>query len=170
MREAVIFRETKETKIHISINIDGSGNCRIDTGIPFFDHMLNSFGRHGRFDLSVSAEGDLPVGPHHTVEDVALVLGTTFHQALSDCMGIQRFAHSIVPMDESQAMVLVDISGRPFCRFSALFHGMVEGVLEPYLIEHFFNSFVSTARITMHLKEPAFQIIISAKHSLKQAG
>jgi imidazoleglycerol-phosphate dehydratase len=152
MRQASVSRETKETYIQVVLDLDGTGVCRIDTGIPFFDHMLSSFGRHGQFDLSVTAKGDLPVGPHHTIEDIALVLGSAFWEAIGEARGIKRFAHGIIPMDESRAMVAVDISGRPLCLFSADFGGPIEGILEPYLIEHFFVSFVSTARITLHLE------------------
>ncbi|MFH0967273.1 MAG: imidazoleglycerol-phosphate dehydratase HisB [Methanobacteriota archaeon] len=152
MRQASVSRQTKETRIQVVLDLDGTGVCRIDTGIPFFDHMLISFGRHGQFDLAVTAEGDLHVGPHHTIEDIALVLGSAFWEAVGEARGIRRFANNIIPMDESRAMVAVDISGRPFCLFAADFIGPIEGILEPYLVEHFFVSFVSTARITLHLE------------------
>lgn len=152
MRIATVTRETRETNIQVTLNIDGSGNCSIKTGIPFFDHMLHSFARHGKFDLTLTSQGDLEVGPHHTIEDVALVLGSAFHEAVGEGRGIRRFAHAIIPMDESRVTAAVDISGRPFCLFSGTFSGLIEGFLEPYLIEHFFNSFVSTARITLHLE------------------
>ena len=152
MRQVTITRETRETNITIDFNLDGSGKCKIRTGIPFFDHMLESFGRHGQFDMNITSDGDLQVGPHHTVEDVALVLGTAFREAIGDARGIRRFAHAIIPMDEARVMTSVDISGRPFSLFSGSFSGLIEGVLEPYLIEHFFISFVSTARITLHLE------------------
>ena len=152
VRRSELSRKTKETNIRIDMNLDGTGICSINTGIPFFDHMLDSFARHGKIDLMISAEGDLPVGPHHTIEDVAIVLGSAFREAVGDGGGIRRFAHSIIPMDESRAMVAADISGRPFCVFSAPFSGLIEGILEPYLIEHFFVSFVSTARVTIHLE------------------
>ena len=152
MRKASVTRETKETCINLDLDLDGSGSCAIQTGIPFFDHMLESFGRHGQFNITLSCKGDLHVGPHHTVEDVALVLGQAFRDAVGEGRGIQRFAHAIIPMDESRVMTAVDISGRPYCLFSGSFHGPVEGILEPYLIEHFFTSFVSTARITLHLE------------------
>ncbi|WP_319580485.1 imidazoleglycerol-phosphate dehydratase HisB [uncultured Methanospirillum sp.] len=152
MRTGSVSRETKETKIRIDLNLDGTGICQISTGVPFFDHMLDSFGRHGRFDLSVQADGDLAVGPHHTVEDIAIVLGAAFRDAVGEGRGIRRFAHAIIPMDEARVMVTTDISGRPYCVFSGSFSGSVEGVLEPYLIEHFFTSFASSARITLHLE------------------
>lgn len=152
MRISTVTRETRETNIQVTLNIDGSGNCSISTGIPFFDHMLHSFARHGKFDLTLTSQGDLEVGPHHTIEDVALVLGSAFHEAVGEGRGIRRFAHAIIPMDESRVIAAVDISGRPFCLFSGTFTGLIEGFLEPYLIEHFFNSFVSTARITLHLE------------------
>ena len=152
MRTGSVSRETKETKIRIELNLDGTGICQINTGVPFFDHMLDSFGRHGRFDLSIQADGDLAVGPHHTVEDIAIVLGAAFRDAVGEGRGIRRFAHAIIPMDEARVMVTTDISGRPYCVFSGSFSGSVEGVLEPYLIEHFFTSFASSARITLHLE------------------
>lgn len=152
MRSVTVSRETRETTIRIDLNLDGTGVCQIDTGIPFFDHMLESFGRHSRFDLSVNGEGDLQVGPHHTVEDVAIVLGTAFREAIGEGRGIRRFAHTIIPMDEARAVVAVDISGRSFCVFSGVFSGPIEGVLEPYLIEHFFSTFASSAHVTVHLE------------------
>jgi imidazoleglycerol-phosphate dehydratase len=152
MRSASVSRDTKETQIRINLNLDGTGICRISTGIPFFDHMLDSFGRHGRFDLSIQAEGDLGVGPHHTVEDIAIVLGTAFREAIGEGRGIRRFAHAIIPMDEARVMVTADISGRSYCVFSGSFNGPVEGILEPYLIEHFFTTFASSAHITIHLE------------------
>ncbi|HWQ68297.1 MAG TPA: imidazoleglycerol-phosphate dehydratase HisB [Methanospirillum sp.] len=152
MRTGRVIRETKETNVRINLDLDGSGKTEISSGIPFFDHMLDSFARHGHFDLEISAQGDLPVGPHHTIEDIGLVLGTAFNQAVSEGKGIRRFAHAIIPMDESRATAAVDISGRPCCVFSSSFSGLIEGTLEPYLVEHFFSSFVSTARITLHLE------------------
>ncbi len=152
MRRATVSRETKETKITIDLNLDGTGTGEICTGIPFFDHMLDSFGRHGRFDLSVHAKGDLPVGPHHTIEDVAIVLGSAFREAIGEGRGIRRFAHVIIPMDEARAMVTIDVGGRSYCIFSGAFGGPIEGVLEPYLVEHFFSTFASSAHITIHLE------------------
>jgi imidazoleglycerol-phosphate dehydratase len=152
MRSGSISRETKETKISVSLNLDGTGRTSIQTGIPFFDHMLTSFGRHGRFDLDISAAGDLAVGPHHTVEDVGLVLGSAFRIAIAEGRGIRRFSHAIIPMDEARASVSVDVSGRAYLVFDGSFQGFVEGVLEPYLIEHFFMSFSSEARITLHME------------------
>ncbi|PWR74116.1 imidazoleglycerol-phosphate dehydratase HisB [Methanospirillum lacunae] len=152
MRTGSISRETRETKIKVDLNLDGNGICQIETGIPFFDHMLESFGRHGRFDLTIRADGDLNVGPHHTIEDIAIVLGSALREAIGDGRGIRRFSHAIIPMDEARVMVTTDISGRPYCVFSGVFSGPIEGVLEPYLIEHFFTTLTSSAHITLHLE------------------
>ena len=111
-RTAEVSRKTGETDIQIKLDLDGSGVCDIDTGVPFFDHMLNAFGRHGQFDLTVHAVGDVEVDAHHTVEDTGIVLGEAFCQALGDKAGITRFADSTIPMDETLVMTAVDISGR----------------------------------------------------------
>ena len=111
-RTAEVSRKTGETDIQIKLDLDGSGVCDIDTGVPFFDHMLNAFGRHGQFDLTVHAVGDVEVDAHHTVEDTGIVLGEAFCQALGDKAGITRFADSTIPMDETLVMAAVDISGR----------------------------------------------------------
>ena len=152
MRHATQSRETRETRITVDLNLDGDGTCTVSSGIPFLDHMLTSWGRHGRFDLVIQAEGDLQVGPHHTLEDIALVLGSAFREAIGEGRGIRRFAHAIIPMAGARAMVAADISGRPFCLFTAEFSGPIERMIDPYLIEHFFTSLASTARITLHLE------------------
>ena len=114
MRSAEVVRETKETNIRIVFNPDLRGEISIDTGVAFFDHMLNSFARHGGFSLTVLAKGDLEVDPHHTIEDVGIVLGSAIKQAVGDGRGIQRFAHAIIPMDESRATVALDVGGRGY--------------------------------------------------------
>ena len=114
-------RKTKETDIELTINLDGQGKNQIDTGIPFFDHMLDGFARHGLFDLSVSVSGDLDVDCHHTIEDTGIVLGTAIREALGDKAGIKRYGHMILPMDETLALCAVDLSGRPYLNFDAEF-------------------------------------------------
>jgi len=151
MRTANVTRKTKETDILMQFTLDGSGMSSIKTGIPFFDHMLDSFTRHGRFDLDITVRGDLETGCHHSVEDVGIVLGQAFSLALGDGKGIQRFASITVPMDESRAMVAVDVGGRPYLVFEGAFSGPVEGVLEPWLVRHFFESFIQNAKITAHI-------------------
>ena len=152
MRTAEVIRKTGETSISVLINIDGTGRSEIDTGIPFFNHMLDSFTRHGRFDLILKADGDLETGPHHTIEDVGIVLGQAFSQALADGKGIQRFANTIIPMDESRAQVALDAGGRPYLVFEGSFSGPVEGIIEPWLVRHFFESLVQNAKITVHMQ------------------
>jgi len=152
MRTADITRKTKETDITILFSLDGSGKTAIYTGIPFFDHMLDSFSRHGRFDLTIKAQGDLETGYHHTIEDIGIVLGQAFLKALGDGAGINRFASIVVPMDESRADVAIDVGGRPYLVFEGSFSGPVEGVLEPWLVPHFFESFMQNAKITTHMQ------------------
>lgn len=152
MRTAQITRDTKETKIDLTINIDGTGKHEIDTGIGFLDHMLTQIAVHGLFDLIIKAEGDLEIDPHHTMEDIAICLGTAFAQAMGDKKGIVRAAHAYQPMDETLAMVAVDLSGRPYCVFKANFQGYHLGEIATSLFEHFFESFAIHARINLHAK------------------
>lgn len=156
MRTAEVKRKTKETDITIRFSLDGSGHGSINTGIPFFDHMLDSFTRHGRFDLDVHAIGDLETGSHHTIEDVGIVLGQAFSQALGEGRGIQRFANVVVPMDESRAEIAIDVGGRPYLVFEGSFSGPVEGVIEPWLVRHFFESFIQNAKVTVHMNVSGF--------------
>ena len=152
MRSATIKRETKETKIEISLNLDGRGQHDIATGLGFLDHMLTHIALHGLFDLTVRAEGDLHVDAHHTVEDVALVLGSAFDQALGDRKGIVRMAHAYVPMDETLAFVAVDLSGRPYAVVDVAWNAPATGVIPVTLWEHFFESFAVTARANVHAR------------------
>jgi len=151
MRESKVSRKTNETDIEIKINLDGSGNTDINTGIPFFDHMLNSFAKHGSFDLKVSARGDLTVDDHHTVEDVGIALGTVLSKALVDKKGIERFGEARVPMDEALATVAIDLSGRSFLAFNAAFADLKIGGFNPQNTRHFFDSLVSNAGMNAHL-------------------
>ncbi|KAF5088074.1 imidazoleglycerol-phosphate dehydratase HisB [Methanospirillum sp. J.3.6.1-F.2.7.3] len=156
MRSAKISRKTKETDIIIQFSLDGSGTSTLNTGIPFFNHMLDAFTRHGKFDLEIIATGDLETGPHHTIEDIGIVLGQAFLKALGDGKGISRFASIVVPMDESRAEVALDVGGRPYLVFEGSFSGPVEGVLEPWLVCHFFESFMQNAKITAHMNVSGF--------------
>lgn len=150
MRQATVTRTTKETDITISINLDKSGMPQIDTGIPFFDHMLTAFGVHSGFELSVKAKGDTEVDCHHTIEDVGIVLGNAFLKALGD-KKITRFASSTIPMDESLSSCNVDISGRAFLVFNTDFKYQYVGQMETAMVEEFFRSFAYNSKITLHI-------------------
>lgn len=150
LRRCTINRQTGETQIEIRLDIDGTGRREINTGLPFLDHMLAQIAVHGLFDLYVQAQGDLHIDPHHTVEDVALTLGSAFQQALGDRGGIVRMASSDCPMDESLAWVAVDFSGRPYTVFQAGWSGPSVGSLPVSLIQHFFESFALNARCNLH--------------------
>jgi imidazoleglycerol-phosphate dehydratase len=152
MRESKLSRKTNETDIELKINLDGSGNSDINTGIAFFDHMLNSFAKHGSFDLMIKARGDLTVDDHHTVEDVGITLGSAIVKALGDKKGIARFADARVPMDEALASAAVDISGRSFLVFNAKFENPTIGGLTSRNVQHFFESLTTNAGINVHLE------------------
>lgn len=149
-RSAQIDRRTNETQVQITLDLDGSAHHDIQTGIPFFDHMLAQLAVHGLLDLTVKAQGDLEIDPHHTTEDVALALGAAFAQALGDKAGIARMASAECPMDESLAHVALDFSGRPYCVFQADWHGPAVGGLPVSLFQHFLESFAVQARCTLH--------------------
>lgn len=151
MRSSVIDRQTKETKIHIEINLDG-GKTQINTGIGFFDHMLTAFSVHGGFGLTVNVEGDLYVDCHHAIEDTGIVLGKAFDKALADKGGIARFGSFYVPMDEALAFCSLDISGRPFLVFDADFPEERIGNYDSCMTEEFMRAFAYNAGITLHLK------------------
>lgn len=147
-----ISRETRETKVSVALLIAGIGQADVRTGIGFYDHLLTSFAHHGLFDLAVRAEGDLEVDEHHTVEDVALVLGAAFAEALGAKSGINRFGESSVPMDESLATAVVDLSGRPYAVIELPFRSERVGQLPTQLVEHALESFSRTAGATLHLR------------------
>ena len=151
-RKAEIIRKTKETDIKVSLNLDGGGNISINTGIGFFDHMLNSFAVHGVFDLTVICKGDLNVDGHHSVEDVGICLGRAFNEALGDKSGIMRFGSAFIPMDEALAFCALDISNRPFLVFNAEFSNEKIGEYDSCLTEEFMRAFAFNAGITLHLK------------------
>lgn len=151
MRTSEVVRNTNETQIEVSVTIDGKGAADVDTGIGFFDHMLDHLARHGLFDVKVSAKGDLQIDGHHTVEDVGICLGKAYVQALGDMNGIARFGHAVVPMDEVLAEVAIDFSGRPFLSFQAdLPRGRV-GEFDSELTEEFFRAFAVNSRSTLHI-------------------
>ncbi len=152
MRKANITRKTNETVINLKINLDGSGQFDINTGIPFFDHMLTQVALHGLFDLAIDAKGDLEVDQHHTIEDVALALGQGFAEALSDKAGIVRMGEALVPMDESLCQVVVDLSGRPYLVYDAEWIDTRVGGFPVTLVEHFFYSFSMTSKSTLHAR------------------
>lgn len=152
MRSANVERKTTETQVTCSIELDGTGKHEIDTGIRFLDHMLSQLSVHGLLDLSLLARGDLEIDPHHTVEDVAICLGEAFDRALGDKRGIFRTAHAYQPMDEALAFIAVDLSGRPYCVFSADFRGYQLGGISTSLFEHFFETFAIHARINLHAR------------------
>ena len=149
-RISTIHRQTKETDIRLTLGLDGTGQYQIETGIGFLDHICAHVAAHGLFDLTVQATGDLHVDPHHTVEDVALVLGQAFAEALGDKAGIVRMGSAYVPMDEALAFVAVDLSGRPYCVAEVAWTGPTVGGIPATLIPHFFESFAAAARANVH--------------------
>lgn len=151
MRRSEIHRATRETDINLSLDLDGTGTGTIKTGIPFFDHMLTSFARHGRMDLTVRATGDLEVDTHHTIEDIGIVLGAALAEAVGDGRGITRFADAAVPMDEALARVALDVGGRGYLVFEGAFSPAGPGGIPGDLIEHFFTSLCTRAGITAHI-------------------
>jgi len=151
-RRATVSRETRETTVAISLDLDGEGTASIETGVGFFDHLLSSLAHHGLFDLDVRTRGDLGVDEHHTVEDTALVLGAAFAEALGDRAGIVRFGDATVPMDESLATAVVDIGGRPYAVVELAFRGERVGELPLQLVEHAIEAFARTAGATIHVR------------------
>jgi imidazoleglycerol-phosphate dehydratase len=154
-RTATITRTTTETDITLTLDLDGSGRAEIATGIGFLDHMLTALARHGLFDLTVHAKGDLHIDFHHTTEDVGIVLGQAFSRALGDKRGIRRFGHALVPMDETLAEAAVDISGRPFLAWNVSFERPKIGEMDTELFEEFFRALAFNAMITLHINRRA---------------
>ncbi len=152
MRSAEIVRNTAETKIELQLNIDGKGNSSIDTGVGFFNHMLILMTKHGFMDLAVKCDGDSDVDDHHSVEDVGIVLGQAFLQALGDKAGIRRYASVFTPMDESLSQVSIDISGRPFLYFDVEIPTEKVGTFDTELVEEFFRAFVNQSGVTLHIQ------------------
>jgi len=150
-RTAEIERETKETQVRLALALDGTGAGERSTGVGFLDHMLDLLARHGRLDLDVAVTGDLDTGAHHTVEDTGIVLGQALDQALGDRAGISRYGHAVVPMDEARASCTLDISGRPFCAFSADLPPGGTGGFDHELAEEFFRAVANASRMTLHV-------------------
>ena len=151
-RIASVERKTKETEISMTINLDGTGEHKIATGIPFFDHMLSGFARHGLFDLDLCVNGDLEVDSHHTVEDTGIVLGQAIAAALGDKMGIKRYGSFLLPMDETLAMCAIDLSGRPYLNYQAEFTTERLGTLDTEMLRGFFYAVSYSAAMNLHLK------------------
>lgn len=151
-RTSGITRKTKETDINISLNIDGTGKSNIDTGIGFFDHMLEGFAKHGFFDLDCKVVGDLKVDGHHTVEDTGIALGTAIKNAIGDKAGIRRYGHFILPMDDALVLVAVDLCDRPYFNYDAVFDMPMIGELDTQLIREFFYAISYSAGMNLHIK------------------
>ncbi|MFT4950006.1 MAG: imidazoleglycerol-phosphate dehydratase [Natronomonas sp.] len=149
-RTAAVTRETAETDIQVTLDLDGEGETTVETGVGFFDHMLDAFGTHGLFDLTVRCDGDLSVDDHHTVEDVGIALGEALAEALGDKRGIARFADRQVPMDEARAAVVLDISGRPYFAFEGEFSQESVGGMTSHMARHFLRSLATNAGLTLH--------------------
>ena len=151
-RIATVARKTKETDIRVTINLDGSGICSIDSGIGFFDHMLNGFARHGMFDLELSCDGDTFVDSHHTIEDCGIVLGEAIKQAAGDKAGIRRFGSFILPMDETLVLCAVDLSGRPYLNYKVDFTVPRLGTMDTEMVREFFYAVSYSAAMNLHVK------------------
>jgi imidazoleglycerol-phosphate dehydratase len=150
-RIAEVTRNTAETKIRVRINLDGTGQARLSTGIGFFDHMLDQIARHGLIDLDIEADGDLHIDGHHTVEDVGITLGQAFNQAVGDKKGIRRYGHAYVPLDEALSRVVIDFSGRPGLVMNVPFKSGMIGTFDTQLTHEFFQGFVNHAFVTLHI-------------------
>jgi imidazoleglycerol-phosphate dehydratase len=151
-RRSTQERVTKETKVAITLDLEGGGNANANTGIPFFDHMLEQLGKHAGFDLSIEASGDLEIDLHHTVEDVGIVLGTALGEAVGDKVGVRRFGSALVPLDEALVQIALDLSGRPFLVYEV--DPVVEwiGTFDPQLAEEFWRAFAIAAELTLHMR------------------
>ncbi|MCE8035599.1 MAG: imidazoleglycerol-phosphate dehydratase HisB [Halomonas sp.] len=150
-RIATVTRDTKETQITVSVNLDGEGRLNCETGVPFLDHMLDQVARHGLIDLDIKAVGDLHIDDHHTVEDLGITLGQAFDQAIGDKRGIHRYGHAYVPLDEALSRVVIDFSGRPGLFMDVEFTRATIGRLDTQLFWEFFQGFVNHARVTLHI-------------------
>lgn len=151
MRTAQVERNTLETQIKISVNLDGTGEAKFNTGVPFFEHMLEQIARHGLIDIDIQAKGDTHIDDHHTVEDIGIALGQAIRQAVGDKKGITRYGHAYVPLDESLSRVVIDLSGRPGLVFNANFTRAQIGQFETELVAEFFQGFVNHAQATLHI-------------------
>lgn len=178
MRQCEIKRNTSETDISLSLNLEGTGRCSVQTGVGFFDHMLRAFSVHSGFDLALAVKGDLEVDCHHTVEDTGIVLGQAFAQCIGDKAGISRYGSAYIPMDEALGFVSLDISGRPYLVFDAEFTSDRIGELDTQMIIEFFRAFAFHAGITLHARviygendhHKAEALFKALAHALKQAA
>ncbi len=152
MRSATVERNTKETKINLTLNIDGTGTCKSETGVGFFDHMLDGFARHGLFDLDVKVDGDLFVDCHHTIEDTGIVLGNAIKEAVGDKKGIKRYGSCILPMDEALVLCAIDLSGRPYYVSDAVFTADKCGDMDLEMVKEFFYAISYSAGMNLHFK------------------
>lgn len=150
-RKATVKRDTLETQIEVEVNLDGSGSGRFDTGVPFFEHMLDQVARHGLIDLKIQAKGDLHIDAHHTVEDIGITLGQAFAEAVGDKKGIRRYGHAYVPLDESLSRVVIDFSGRPGLEYHVDYPRARIGEFDVDLLQEFFQGFVNHAHVTLHI-------------------
>lgn len=150
-RTASVSRDTLETQIRVEVNLDGSGQAKLRTGIPFLEHMLDQIARHGLIDLTIEAKGDLHIDDHHTVEDIGITLGQAFAQAVGDKKGIRRYGHAYVPLDEALSRVVLDISGRPGLEFHVDFSRAAVGSFDVDLFHEFFQGFINHALVTLHV-------------------
>ena len=150
-REAAVSRETLETRIKVSLNLDGEGKGSFDTGLPFLEHMLDQVARHGLIDLDIRASGDLHIDAHHTVEDIGITLGQAMTQALADKRGIRRYGHAYVPLDEALSRVVIDFSGRPGLEYHVAYPRARVGEFDIDLVHEFFQGFVNHAQVTLHI-------------------
>ncbi|RDE19118.1 imidazoleglycerol-phosphate dehydratase HisB [Motiliproteus coralliicola] len=150
-RQASVTRNTLETQISVSINLDGTGNFNADTGVPFLEHMMEQIARHGLIDLDIQAKGDLHIDAHHTVEDIGITLGQAFAKAVGDKKGITRYGHAYVPLDEALSRVVIDFSGRPGLSMDIPFTRAMIGALDTELFGEFFHGFVNHAQVTLHI-------------------
>jgi imidazoleglycerol-phosphate dehydratase len=150
-RKASVQRDTLETQVQVTVNLDGDGSCQVDTGVPFLDHMLDQVARHGLIDLNIQAKGDLHIDAHHTVEDVGITLGQAFAQAVADKKGIRRYGHAYVPLDEALSRVVIDFSGRPGLEYGVDFPRARIGDFDVDLLVEFFQGFINHAQVTLHI-------------------
>ncbi len=150
-RQASVERDTLETKIQVKVNLDGTGECNLDTGVPFLEHMLDQVARHGLIDLEIKAKGDLHIDAHHTVEDIGITLGQAVAKAVGDKKGIVRYGHAYVPLDEALSRVVIDFSGRPGLEYNVKFERSSIGEFDVDLFHEFFQGFINHANVTLHI-------------------
>jgi len=150
-RQASVERNTLETQIQVAVNLDGTGECKFDTGVPFLEHMLDQIGRHGLIDLDIKAKGDLHIDAHHTVEDIGITIGQAFTKAIGDKKGITRYGHAYVPLDEALSRVVIDFSGRPGMEYNVKFTRANIGGFDVDLFHEFFQGFINHANVTLHI-------------------